>query len=100
MPELGTGIIGIYTDEGSAEITVKNNVIDMKAVEDYNGDVFAISAWTSSIKNITAKDNYATFTRIRNNGTDCTIDTPTAYTAGSEPAAVQAIIDASAINLK
>ena len=100
MPQQNSGIIGIYTDEGTQDVTITNNVIDMKAIENYSGDIFAISAWTKTIKNVKASSNYATFTAVRNNGTDCTIDTPTAYTAGSEPAAVQAIIAASAMNLK
>ena len=100
IPQQNTGTIGIYTDEGTQNVTITGNVIDMKAVENIEGDVFAISAWKNTIKNVNATGNYATFTAVRNNGTNCTIDTPTAYTAGSEPAAVQSIIDASAVNLK
>ena len=49
---------------------------------------------------VKATGNYATFTGVRNEGTNCTIETPTAYTVGSEPAAVLNIISASAMNLK
>lgn len=100
MPQQISGTIGIYTDEGTQNVTIRNNVIDMAAIEAYEGDRYAIGAWTSNIKNVVATDNYATLTDINNSGTNCTIETPTAYTNGQEPAAVQEIIAASAINLR
>ena len=100
MPQQTSGTIGIYFDEGTQDVTATNNVIDMIGISDYSGDIFAIRAWTNTIKNVTATGNYATLTAVENGGTSCTIDTPTSYTAGSEPAAVQNIIDASAVNLK
>lgn len=91
--------IGIYFDEGTQNVTATNNVIDMAAVS-ARDEIYAIRAWTDTIKNVTATGNYATLTTVGNDGTSCVIDTPTAYTAGSEPAAVAGIIAASAINLK
>jgi hypothetical protein len=91
--------IGIYFDEGTQNVTATNNVIDMAAVS-ARDEIYAIRAWTDTIKNVTATGNYATLTTVGNNGTNCTIQTPTAYTAGSEPAAAAQIIAASAINLK
>ena len=100
MPEQAISTIGLYADEGTQNVTMRNNVIDMAGIKDYDGELFAISAWTDSIKNIVATDNYATFTDVRNEGTNCTINTPTQYTSGSAPAGAQAIIDASAIGLE
>ena len=98
-PQQTYGTIGIYFDEGTQNVKATNNVIDMAMVSDIDG-TYAIRAWTDSIKNVTATGNYATFTNNENNGTNCIIDTPTAYTSGSEPEAVQKIIVASAMNLK
>ena len=100
MPEQAISTIGLYADEGTQNVTMKNNVIDMISIKDYDGELFSISAWTDSIKNVVATDNYATFTTVRNEGTNCTINTPTSYTRGSAPAGAQAIIDASAIGLE
>lgn len=90
---------GLYFDEGTQNVTARNNVIDMATIKN-SGEVYAISAWTDTIMNVKATGNYATFTSVRNEGTNCTIETPTAYTVGSEPAAVLNIISASAMNLK
>ena len=92
--------IGIYFDEGTQNVTATNNVIDMAAANVSGAALYAIRAWTDTIKNVTATGNYATLTNVENEGTNCTIDTPTAYTAGLESAAVQEIIAASAMNLK
>ncbi len=100
MPEQTSGIIGIYADEGTQNVTARSNVIDMADIRAYGGDIYAIGAWTSSIKNFNATGNYATLTTINNDGTNCNIETPTAYTKGSEPAAVSEIIAASAQNLR
>lgn len=100
MPEQTVSTIGLYADEGTQNVTMRNNVIDMATIKDYDGELFAISAWTDSIKNVVATNNYATFTAIRNEGTNCTINTPTAYTRGTEPSAVQDIISASAFGLE
>lgn len=99
-PQQAHILFGLYFDEGTQNVTATNNVIDMAAVSASGGELYAISAWTDTIKKVTATGNYATLTNVQNEGTNCTIQTPTAYTAGSEPAAVQEIIAASAINLK
>lgn len=100
MPEQKTGISGIYPDEGSAYITIRNNVIDMEAIKDYSDNVRDISIWTSSIKDIYAHDNYSVYTNSRNNGTNCVVETPYVYARGEEPEAVKKIIVSSAINLR
>ena len=99
-PQQNHILFGLYFDEGTQNVTATNNVIDMARISASGGELYAISAWTDTIKNVTATGNYATLTDVQNDGTNCTIETPTAYNAGSEPAAVQEIIAASAMDLE
>ena len=99
MPQQTHGINGIYTDEGTQNVTIRGNVIDMADISSYAGSIYAISAWKSNIKYVNATDNYGTYTAVNNKGTSCVIETPTLYTRGSEPIDVRMIIAGSGESL-
>ena len=95
-----TGICGIYPDEGSAYITIRNNVIDMADIKDYGGAVRDLNLWTSTVIDNHAHDNYTTYTNVRNDGTNCLVDAPYVYVRGNEPAAAKRVIGLSAEKLQ
>lgn len=99
-PEQKTGISAIYPDEGSSYITIRNNVIDAAGIKDYADNVRDISLWTSSIKDIHVHNNFSTYVNVRNNGTNCIVDTPDIYVSGAEPEEVKRIIASSAKEIK
>lgn len=99
-PEQRTGFSGIYPDEGSSYITIRNNVIDLDAIKNYSDNVRDISIWTSSIKDVYAHDNFSTYINTRNGGTDCRIESPYLYVTGSEPESVKKIIASSAMEIE
>ena len=100
IPEQKTGINGIYPDEGSAYITIRNNVIDMLSIKDYAENVRDISLFWQTDKDIYAHSNYATYTNSINRGTNCRVEPVHIYEKGNEPDEVKRIMDLSAINLK
>lgn len=99
IPQQKSGFNAIYPDEGSAYITISNNAIDIVAIKDYPGTLRDISLWTSTIQDNHAHNNYTTYTNVRNDGTNCVVDTPYVYVSGLEPNAVKRIIELSAKNL-
>lgn len=99
VPMQKTGICGVYPDEGSAYMTIRNNVIDMAEISNYGGAVRDINMWTHTVKDNFAHSNYVTYTNIRNDGTNCIVDTPVVFENAVKPTAVEKIIAESAINL-
>ena len=95
-PEQKTGINAIYPDEGSAYITIRNNVLDLAGVKDYADNVRDISLWNPSIKDIYVHNNYSTHINVRNDGTNCVVDYPQLYVKGAEPEEAKKIIASSA----
>jgi len=95
-PEQKTGINAIYPDEGSAYITIRNNVLDLAGVKDYADNVRDISLWNPSIKDIYVHNNYSTHINLRNDGTNCVVDYPQLYVKGAEPEEAKKIIASSA----
>lgn len=99
-PEQKTGFSAIYPDEGSAYMIIRNNVVDAYNIKDYADNVRDISLWNPSINNILVHDNFSTYINVRNNGTDCVVDTPELYVEGAEPEAAQRIMSSSAREIK
>jgi hypothetical protein len=57
---------GLYADEGSGFMEIKNNVI-------HNVGANWMNIWTPSIHDISVHDNFADKTNIKNNGTRCVV---------------------------
>lgn len=57
---------GLYADEGSGFMEIKNNVL-------HNIGVNWLNLWTPSIHDIEAHDNFSDKTNIKNKGTNCTL---------------------------
>ncbi len=75
----------LYTDEGSAYITLQHNVCD-------NTPEW-MSAWINTIHDIHYLDNFANTFNMRNNGTDITIENTTYISGQSWPDEAQQIIE-------
>ena len=99
VPMQMTGISGIYPDEGSSYMTIRNNVIDMLEISNYGGAVRDINMWVYTVKDNFAHDNFVTYTNVRNDGTSCMIEEPVVFENSAKPAEVERIIATSAINL-
>ncbi len=86
--------VDLYTDEGSAFWTVRQNVVE-------NVDKWWYMAWIKSVHDIVIVDNYTTKNSYENNGVHCTI-TNTHVEPNAPPwsSAAQAIIDFSGIEPK
>lgn len=77
---------GLYADEGSGFMEIKNNVVQ-------NIGVNWLNFWTPSIHDITVHDNFSDKTNINNKGTNCTVTNNDMEAKGNNlPEAAQAII--------
>lgn len=75
----------LYTDEGSAYLTLRNNVAEYTPA--------SIFTWIATDHDIMAYDNYSETTRFINEGTNCNIETPVNYIPGRPTPEAKKIID-------
>ncbi len=75
----------IYFDEGTKNYVAENNVLE--AVPRW------LNIWTTTIQDITVRNNYSTTATYVNRGTNITYNAPTLFTAPNYPTAAQNIIN-------
>jgi len=91
----GTASSGaLYPDEGSAYSTWYSNVVSNIGKSEW------LHLWTSSIHNITVRDNYMDTAVHENAGTNCPMINNTLFPSGKPPAEAQAIMSASGVRNK
>ncbi len=82
----GKNAQGLYSDEGSGFMEIKNNVVCQVGANWMN-------IWTKSIHDIRVHDNFSDKTKPNNNGTNCSVDDATPVDPKALSAPAQAIAD-------
>ncbi len=80
---------GFYPDEGSDGMTIRYNVVD-------TADEW-LQIWTTSIKNITAQNNYYKDASVQTGGTNCVVNNNTKYYSYYVPDMVNTIINGAGL---
>ncbi len=78
----------IYPDDGSAGLSIKNNVV----INNYAKSDFWLHIWRFACHDIVSDGNYVKDNNVKNNGTNCPVTNTHSFMAQSMPDGAKAII--------